>query len=42
MEELVADSEARRFAKRKFGELQSARGAAGRGTLHRRKRPAKW
>ncbi|EJC98872.1 Fcf2-domain-containing protein [Fomitiporia mediterranea MF3/22] len=44
VDELVADSEAKRYAKRKFGDLQTVRAARGRGTLAKRaaaRRP-KW
>ncbi|KAL5512801.1 hypothetical protein ACEPAG_3067 [Sanghuangporus baumii] len=44
VDELVADSEAKRYAKRKFEDLQKARGARGRGTLAKRfgSRKPKW
>ncbi|KIM33277.1 hypothetical protein M408DRAFT_152151 [Serendipita vermifera MAFF 305830] len=44
VEELVEDSEARRYAKRKFEELQSVHGERGRDTWNRKKiaRKPKW
>ncbi|CUA75144.1 Deoxynucleotidyltransferase terminal-interacting protein 2 [Rhizoctonia solani] len=44
VEELVEDAEARRYAKKKFADLQSVRGERGRGTLARKfaKRKPKW
>ncbi|TFY78526.1 hypothetical protein EWM64_g5485 [Hericium alpestre] len=44
VDELVDDAEARRYAKRKFSELQTSRGKTGRGTLHAKKmaRKPKW
>ncbi|KAF8840754.1 Fcf2-domain-containing protein [Paxillus ammoniavirescens] len=44
VDELVDDAEARRYAKKKFEELQSARGARGRNTLHKKNalRKPKW
>ncbi|KAL5482812.1 FCF2 [Sanghuangporus weigelae] len=44
VDELVADSEAKRYAKRKFEDLQKVRGARGRGTLAKRfgSRKPKW
>ncbi|KAF8555203.1 Fcf2-domain-containing protein [Imleria badia] len=36
VDELVDDAEARRYAKKKFDELQSVRGAKGKKTLHKR------
>ncbi|KAI0036498.1 Fcf2 pre-rRNA processing-domain-containing protein [Vararia minispora EC-137] len=44
VDELVDDAEARRYAKRKFLDLQSVRGAKGRGTLKAKqaKRKPKW
>ncbi|KZT09342.1 Fcf2-domain-containing protein [Laetiporus sulphureus 93-53] len=44
VEELVDDAEAKGYAKKKFKELQSVRGARGRGTLAQRKalRRPKW
>ncbi|KAL5501411.1 EFM5 [Sanghuangporus vaninii] len=44
VDELVADSEAKRYAKRKFEDLQKVRGARGRGTLAKRfgSRKSKW
>ncbi|PVF99697.1 Fcf2-domain-containing protein [Serendipita vermifera] len=44
VEELVADSEARRYAKRKFDELQSVHGERGRDTWTRKRiaRKSKW
>ncbi|KAG9118828.1 hypothetical protein FRC07_006469 [Ceratobasidium sp. 392] len=44
VEELVEDAEARRYAKKKFGDLQSVRSERGRGTLARKfaKRKPKW
>lgn len=44
MDELVDDAEAKSYAKKKFKELQSVRGARGRGTLAKRRetRKPKW
>ena len=44
VDELVDDAEARRYAKKKFEELQAVRGAKGRGTLAARKaaKKTKW
>ncbi|KAI6044822.1 Fcf2 pre-rRNA processing-domain-containing protein [Pisolithus marmoratus] len=44
VDELVDDAEARRYAKRKFEELQVVRGAAGRNTLRQKRalRQRKW
>lgn len=44
MDELVDDAEAKSYAKKKFRELQSVRGARGRGTLAAKKalRKPKW
>ena len=44
VDELVDDAEARRYAKRKFDELQSVRGARGKKTLHKKNalRKPKW
>ena len=44
MDELVDDAEARRYAKKKFDELQSVREAKGKKTLHKRNdlRKPKW
>lgn len=44
VDELVDDAEAKRYAKKKFGELQVTRGAKGRGTLQAKKdkRKPKW
>ncbi|KII86872.1 hypothetical protein PLICRDRAFT_125670 [Plicaturopsis crispa FD-325 SS-3] len=44
VDELVDDAEAKRYAKRKFEELQSVRGAKGRGTLAQKMalRKRKW
>ncbi|KAH8108707.1 Fcf2 pre-rRNA processing-domain-containing protein [Phellopilus nigrolimitatus] len=44
VDELVDDSEAKRYAKKKFGDLQSVKGAKGRGTLAKRfaARKPKW
>ena len=44
VDELVDDAEAKRYAKRKFGDLQTVRGAKGRGTFRKRfaARKAKW
>lgn len=42
VDELVDDAEARRYAKKKFDALQCTRGAAGRNTLHKKKRQPKW
>ncbi|KIY44824.1 Fcf2-domain-containing protein [Fistulina hepatica ATCC 64428] len=42
VEELVDDAEARRYAKKKFNEFQGVRTAAGRNTLHAKKRKPKW
>lgn len=44
LDELVDDAEAKRYAKKKFTELQGARGARGRGTLAKKNalRKPKW
>ena len=42
VDELVDDAEARRYAKRKFDDLQSVRGAAGKNILRQKKRQPKW
>ncbi|KAG1780479.1 Fcf2 pre-rRNA processing-domain-containing protein [Suillus placidus] len=44
VDELVDDAEARRYAKRKFEELQAVRGARGKNTLHQKNalRRPKW
>jgi hypothetical protein len=44
VDELVDDSEAKRYAKRKFEDLQSVRNARGRNTLHAKQamRRGKW
>ena len=44
VDELVDDAEARSYAKKKFDELQSVRGAAGKKTLHKKNdlRKPKW
>ncbi|GJJ13341.1 hypothetical protein Clacol_007593 [Clathrus columnatus] len=44
VDELVDDAEAKRYAKKKFSELQGVREAAGRNTLHRKRalRQKKW
>ncbi|KIJ64479.1 hypothetical protein HYDPIDRAFT_111805 [Hydnomerulius pinastri MD-312] len=44
VDELVDDAEARRYAKKKFEELQGVRGAKGRNTLHKKNslRKPKW
>lgn len=42
VEELVDDSEARAYAKRKFDELQQIRGAKGRHTLQAKSKKRKW
>ncbi|KAH8825040.1 Fcf2 pre-rRNA processing-domain-containing protein [Flagelloscypha sp. PMI_526] len=44
VDELMDDAEAKRYAKRKFNELQSVRGARGLNTLHAKKalRKQKW
>jgi len=44
VDELVDDAEAKRYAKKKFDELQSVRGAKGRNTLQVKKatRKPKW
>ncbi|KAG2155814.1 uncharacterized protein EDB93DRAFT_1128346 [Suillus bovinus] len=44
VDELVDDAEARRYAKRKFEDLQVVRGARGKNTLHQKKalRRPKW
>ncbi|TDL23137.1 Fcf2-domain-containing protein [Rickenella mellea] len=44
VDELVDDAEAKRYAKRKFEDLQGVRGAKGRGTLAKKKalRKPKW
>ncbi|KZS93544.1 Fcf2-domain-containing protein, partial [Sistotremastrum niveocremeum HHB9708] len=41
VDELVDDAEARRYAKKKFLELQSVKGSRGRGTLARKLAPRK-
>lgn len=44
MDELVDDAEAKRYAKKKFNELQADRGAKGRNTLRAKQamRMPKW
>jgi len=44
VDELVDDAEARRYARKKFDELQSVRGAKGKKTLHKKNalRKPKW
>lgn len=44
VDELVDDAyvKARRYAKKKFDDLQSVRGAAGKNTLRQKKRQPKW
>lgn len=44
VDELVDDAEAKSYAKKKFKELQTVRGARGRGTVAQRqaKRKPKW
>ncbi|KAL4073244.1 Fcf2 pre-rRNA processing-domain-containing protein [Scleroderma yunnanense] len=44
VDELVDDAEARRYAKKKFDELQTVRSTAGKNTLHKKKalRQRKW
>ncbi|KAH7921903.1 Fcf2-domain-containing protein [Leucogyrophana mollusca] len=44
VDELVDDAEAKRYAKKKFEELQTVRGAKGRNTLHKKNalRKPKW
>jgi hypothetical protein len=44
VDELVDDAEAKRYAKKKFEDLQSVRGARGRNTLHAKlaMRRGKW
>ncbi|KAH7885361.1 Fcf2 pre-rRNA processing-domain-containing protein, partial [Phlebopus sp. FC_14] len=44
VDELVDDAETRRYAKKKFGDLQETRGARGRNTLHKKSalRKRKW
>lgn len=44
VDELVDDAEAKRYAKKKFGDLQAVRAAKGRGTLAKRRqaRKPKW
>jgi hypothetical protein len=44
VDELVDDAEAKRYAKRKFEDLQAVRGAKGRNTLAAKKalRRGKW
>lgn len=44
VDELVDDAEAKRYAKKKFTELQSVRGAKGRGTLAKKNsyKKTKW
>jgi len=41
VDELVDDAEAKRYAKKKFTELQGVRGARGRGTLAKKNAPRK-
>ncbi|KAF9481195.1 Fcf2-domain-containing protein [Pholiota conissans] len=42
VDELVDDAEAKRYAKKKFEDLQTTRGAKGRNTLRAKQRKAKW
>lgn len=44
VDELVDDAESRRYAKKKFDELQSVRSAKGKKTLHKKNdlRKPKW
>jgi hypothetical protein len=44
VDELVDDAEAKRYAKKKFTELQKTRGSRGRGTLAKKNalRKPKW
>lgn len=44
VDELVDDAEAKRYAKKKFGELQKVRGARGKNTLKAKQalRKPKW
>jgi hypothetical protein len=44
VDELVDDAETKRYSKKKFTELQGARGASGRGTLAKKSalRKPKW
>ncbi|KAF5389223.1 hypothetical protein D9757_003459 [Collybiopsis confluens] len=42
VDELVDDAETKRYAKKKFEDLQKVRGARGRNSLANRKRKAKW
>jgi hypothetical protein len=42
VDELVDDAEARRYAKKKFDDLQSVRGAKGKNTLRAKGRKPKW
>ena len=44
VDELVDDAEAKRYAKKKFNDLQAVRGARGRNTLHAKRalRRGKW
>ncbi|KAG8931292.1 hypothetical protein FRC02_002966 [Tulasnella sp. 418] len=42
VEELVADSEARSYSKKKFKELQDIRGTRGRGTKYLKQKQRKW
>ncbi|CAL1712772.1 unnamed protein product [Somion occarium] len=42
VDELVDDAEAKSYAKKKFKELQTVRGARGRGTLAAKRRKPKW
>ncbi|KAK0464662.1 uncharacterized protein EV420DRAFT_1476073 [Desarmillaria tabescens] len=42
VDELVDDAEAKRYAKKKFEDLQSVRGARGKNTLQAKKRRQKW
>ncbi|KAF8194243.1 Fcf2 pre-rRNA processing-domain-containing protein [Pholiota molesta] len=42
VDELVDDAEAKRYAKKKFEELQTTRGAKGRNTIRAKQRKPKW
>ncbi|KIM43374.1 hypothetical protein M413DRAFT_444201 [Hebeloma cylindrosporum] len=42
VDELVDDAEAKRYAKKKFEDLQSVRGAKGKNTLRAKQRKPKW
>ena len=42
MDELVDDAEAKRYAKKKFDEMQAIKGARGKNTLKAKQRRVKW